>query len=189
MSPGSGKYPGETNDNPLQYSCLENSMDRGAWWATVHEIVKSWTRLSWVNSLGVARQLQVGPDPSGGSILSSLSPWPGAVWAPSALGQTASVCGFTHPACSELGSGCRCAHLGGQSEDGAALCPFSRGLSPRALVLGPLNWWAVQAVSPPLYLKSRLKSPALFVSHPELGLAVVSSPAWQKFHCIEKLWS
>ena len=38
------------------------------------------TRLSWVNSLGVARQLQVGPDPSGGSILSSLSPWPGAVW-------------------------------------------------------------------------------------------------------------
>ena len=147
------------------------------------------TRLSWVNSLGVTRQLQVGPDPSGGSILSSLSPWPGAVWAPSALGQTASVCGFTHPACSELGSGCRCAHLGGQSEDGAALCPSSRGLSPRALVLGPLNWWAVQAVSPPLYLKSRLKSPALFVSHPELGLAVVSSPAWQKFHCIEKLWS
>ena len=34
------------NGNPLQYSCLENSMDRGAWWATVHGIVKSWTWLS-----------------------------------------------------------------------------------------------------------------------------------------------
>ena len=34
--PGSGRYPGEGNSNPLQYSCLENPMDRGAWWATVH---------------------------------------------------------------------------------------------------------------------------------------------------------
>ena len=34
--PGSGSSPGEGNRNPLQYSCLENSMDRGAWWATVH---------------------------------------------------------------------------------------------------------------------------------------------------------
>ena len=34
------------NGNPLQYSCLENSMDRGAWWVTVHGIAKSWTRLS-----------------------------------------------------------------------------------------------------------------------------------------------
>ena len=32
--PGSGRFPGEGNGNPLQYSCLENSMDRGAWWAT-----------------------------------------------------------------------------------------------------------------------------------------------------------
>ena len=31
--PGSGRYPGERNGNPLQYSCLENSMDRGSWWA------------------------------------------------------------------------------------------------------------------------------------------------------------
>ena len=44
--PGSGRSPGEGNDNPLQYSCLENSMDRGAWWATVHGFVKSQTRLS-----------------------------------------------------------------------------------------------------------------------------------------------
>ena len=41
--PGSGKSPGEGNGNPLQYSCLENSMDRGAWWATVHGVEKSWT--------------------------------------------------------------------------------------------------------------------------------------------------
>ena len=37
-APGLGKSPGEGNGNPLQYSCLENSMDRGAWWAIVHEI-------------------------------------------------------------------------------------------------------------------------------------------------------
>ena len=37
---------GEGNGSPLQYSCLENSMDRGAWWAPVHEVAKSWTRLS-----------------------------------------------------------------------------------------------------------------------------------------------
>ena len=44
--PGSGRSPGEGNGNPLQYSCLENSMDRGAWWATVHGVTKSWTWLS-----------------------------------------------------------------------------------------------------------------------------------------------
>ena len=44
--PGSGRSSGEENDNPLQYSCLENSMDRGAWWATVHGVAKSWTQLS-----------------------------------------------------------------------------------------------------------------------------------------------
>ena len=44
--PGLGRSPGEGNGNPLQYSCLENPMDRGAWWATVHGIAKSWTRLS-----------------------------------------------------------------------------------------------------------------------------------------------
>ena len=45
-TPQSGRAPGEGNDNPLQYSCLENSMARGAWWATVHGVTKSWTRLS-----------------------------------------------------------------------------------------------------------------------------------------------
>ena len=40
------RSPGERNGNPLQYSCLENSRDGGAWWATVHEVSKSRTRLS-----------------------------------------------------------------------------------------------------------------------------------------------
>ena len=44
--PGSGRSPGEGNGNPLQYSCLENPMDRGAWWATVHGVAKSWIQLS-----------------------------------------------------------------------------------------------------------------------------------------------
>ena len=39
--PGSGRSPREGNGNPLQYSCLRNPMDRGAWWATVHEVAKS----------------------------------------------------------------------------------------------------------------------------------------------------
>ena len=44
--PGSGKSPGEGNGNPLQYSCLEHPMDGGAWWAAVHGVIKSRTRLS-----------------------------------------------------------------------------------------------------------------------------------------------
>ena len=44
--PGLGRAPGEGNGYPLQYSFLENSMDRGAWQATNHGVVKSWTRLS-----------------------------------------------------------------------------------------------------------------------------------------------
>ena len=43
--PGLGRSPGGGPGNPLQYSCLENSMDRGAWWATVHGIAKSQTGL------------------------------------------------------------------------------------------------------------------------------------------------
>ena len=46
LIPGSGRSPGEGNGNPLQYSCLENPMDRGAWWATVHGIAKSRTWIS-----------------------------------------------------------------------------------------------------------------------------------------------
>ena len=43
--PGLGRSPGEGNGSPLEYSCLENSMDRGAWQDTVHGVTKSWTRL------------------------------------------------------------------------------------------------------------------------------------------------
>ena len=43
--PGSGRYPGEGNGNPLQYSCLENTMGRGAWKATVNGVTKSQTLL------------------------------------------------------------------------------------------------------------------------------------------------
>ena len=48
LIPGWGRFPGEGNDNPLQYSCLENSMDRGACRATIHGVTKSWT---WLNDL------------------------------------------------------------------------------------------------------------------------------------------
>ena len=46
LIPGLGRSPGEGNGNPLQYSCLENPMDRGAWWAIFHGVAKSRTRLS-----------------------------------------------------------------------------------------------------------------------------------------------
>ena len=49
--PGSGRSPGEGNDYPLQDSCLEDPMDGGAWWATVHGVAKSRTRLSNLTSL------------------------------------------------------------------------------------------------------------------------------------------
>ena len=44
--PGSGRSPGEENGYPLQYSCLESSMDRGAWQATVHGVAKRWSQMS-----------------------------------------------------------------------------------------------------------------------------------------------
>ena len=44
--PGSGRSPGEGNGTPLQYSCLTNTIDGGAWWAAIHGVTKSWTQLS-----------------------------------------------------------------------------------------------------------------------------------------------
>ena len=55
LIPGSGRSPGRGNDNPLQYSCLENPMDRGVWWVTVHRVAKSWARLNdfhFISSVG-----------------------------------------------------------------------------------------------------------------------------------------
>ena len=46
--PGSGRSPGKGHVNSLQYSCLENSMNRSAWWATVHGVTKTWT--NWVTN-------------------------------------------------------------------------------------------------------------------------------------------
>ena len=43
--PGSGRFPGEGHGNPLQYSCLENPMDKGARWATVHRVIRNLTQL------------------------------------------------------------------------------------------------------------------------------------------------
>jgi len=50
--PGSGRSPGEGNGTPLQYSCLENSMDRGAWWATVQGVAK---RQKWQNHYNIVK--------------------------------------------------------------------------------------------------------------------------------------
>ena len=48
--PGLGRSPRGGHDNPLQHSCLENPMDRGAWWATVHGVTKSQKQLKWLSS-------------------------------------------------------------------------------------------------------------------------------------------
>ena len=57
LIPGMGGSPGEGNGNPVQYSCLENSMDGGAWWATVHGVTKGQTRLSDFTLLVVGTQI------------------------------------------------------------------------------------------------------------------------------------
>ena len=48
--PGSGRFPGKGHGKPLQYSCLENPMERGGWWATVHRVTKSQTPLKWLST-------------------------------------------------------------------------------------------------------------------------------------------
>ena len=48
--PGLGRSPGGGHGNPLQYSCLENPMDRGPWWAIVHRVAKTWTRLKQLST-------------------------------------------------------------------------------------------------------------------------------------------
>ena len=48
-TPRSGRSPGEGNGNPFQYSCLGNPMNRGAWWATVHEVAEELDMTEWLN--------------------------------------------------------------------------------------------------------------------------------------------
>ena len=55
--PGLGRSPGEKIGNPLQYSCLENPVDRGAWGTTVHGVAKSWTRLKQLSTQAVALEI------------------------------------------------------------------------------------------------------------------------------------
>ena len=50
LIPGSGRSPGGGHGNPLQYCCLENPMDRGAWWATIHRVTQSQTQLKWLST-------------------------------------------------------------------------------------------------------------------------------------------
>ena len=69
--PGSGRSPGRGNGYPLQYSYLENPMDRGAWHATVHGVTKSWTWLSMH-----ARLLRLAWCPQGSFMLSPVSEFP-----------------------------------------------------------------------------------------------------------------
>ena len=57
LIPGSGRLPGEGHGNPLQYSCLENPMDRGAWWATVHRVAECGT---WLKQLSTQHMLIMG---------------------------------------------------------------------------------------------------------------------------------
>ena len=57
LIPGIGKTPEGGHGNPLQYSCLENSMDKGAWRATVHKVTKSWTRLKGLSTLAMEDRL------------------------------------------------------------------------------------------------------------------------------------
>ena len=55
---GSERSPGGVHGNPLHYSCLENPMDRAAWWATVHRVTKSQTRLRRLNRHNTMRKLK-----------------------------------------------------------------------------------------------------------------------------------
>ena len=63
LIPGSGSSPGGGHGNPLQYSCLGNPIDKGAWWATIHGLAKRWTGLKhldvhawgkWTSSMGTS---------------------------------------------------------------------------------------------------------------------------------------
>ena len=56
--PGLGRSPGGGHGNPLQYSCLENPMDRGAWRAIVHGLAKSWTQQKWLSMHAYTREGQ-----------------------------------------------------------------------------------------------------------------------------------
>ena len=77
--PGLGKFHGEGSGNSLQYSCLENSMDRGAWRATVHGVIKNWTQLSNFHFTSLLKAY-VSVHWSGGGKISGIRIW--QIWVP-----------------------------------------------------------------------------------------------------------
>ena len=72
LIPESGRSPGVGNGNPLQYSCLENPRDGGAWWATIYGVAQSWTRLKRLSSLAAGMQILYHLWPLGKGISRSL---------------------------------------------------------------------------------------------------------------------
>ena len=85
LIPGSGRSSGEGNGNPLQYSCLENPMDRGAWWAAVHGVAQSRTllkRLSMHASRRLAESLSAESSLSSSktAVFSPCLRWQGSSW-------------------------------------------------------------------------------------------------------------
>ena len=99
---GSGRYPGGGNGNPIQYSCLENSMDRGAWQAAVHEVTKSWMCLSnWAHT---KKNLYItditGPHPDSLYHTSPSIPWPLWCWLlPAHISSSPEVCPIQERVC------------------------------------------------------------------------------------------
>ena len=77
--PGWGRSPGTGNGNPLQYSCLENPMDRGAWWAAVHGVEKSWRQLFSLFSFHLKAESE---RVTLLSLLASYSPFLSQLWLP-----------------------------------------------------------------------------------------------------------
>ena len=117
--PGSGRSSAEGNGNPLQYSCLENPMDGGAWWVTVHGATKSRTR--WANSLSFFLSSRVWALCSSGrfqkwgwrrqaEVPRARSVWVGAVWYDCLTVDSAAG---TKPACSYPCKGLFMGFLGG----------------------------------------------------------------------------
>ena len=62
--PGLRRSPGGRHGNTVQYSCLENPVDREVWWATIHGVAKSWTRLSTQKQQHIPREWQVEKEPA-----------------------------------------------------------------------------------------------------------------------------
>ena len=96
--PGSGRSPEEGHGNPLQYSCLENPMDRGAWWATVQGAAKSRTQLSMHAAAVPSPRALMDENAEGSSLLGcSRSRWPGTQKSWSGVSDLACLWQSPHP--------------------------------------------------------------------------------------------